>query len=122
MTNPTFQELLTSQEARERAAPFKPVEGNGTHFMTLAGTIMNFEKRAIHGFKAVWQGYIQEVAPPPEPRVFKRTVYFNVYDYDGVSPFARMSRQQADQCCDKEGDRLACVRVEVTATEGQYDD
>ena len=121
MTQPTFQELLTSQEARERAAPFKPVEGNGTHFMTLTGTIMNFEKRAIHGFKAVWQGWLQEAAPPPEPRVFRAVAYFN-FDSDGMQRYGFRTRGDADQSLLGTDKRVACKRFDLEAIEGVFDD
>lgn len=119
MTPPTFQELLTSQEARDRANTFTPVEGNGTHFMAHTGTIMSFERKAYHGFKAIWQGYLQEAAPPPEPRVFKAVRYFNVYG-DGIWELGHSSSDHAKG--DASEDRLACVRVEITAIEGQFDD
>ena len=126
MTQPTFQELLTSQEARDRASQFRPVEGNGTHWMTPNGSIWCC-KDGSGTFTdptrlAIWQGYLQEAAPPPEPMVFKLVEYANVYD-DGIMSARHPSRQAADVARRPDyRDRLACVRVEITAIEGQFDD
>ena len=123
MTQPTFQELLTSQEARDRAVRFQPVKGNGSHFMCHAGRLYPWDTQFQmwpEGYKnAVWQGWITDCAPPPEPRVFKRVEYRNVYD-TGVCENSHSAKIYADRSASY--GRLACVRVEITAPEGQFDD
>ena len=128
MTQPTFQELLTSQEARDRAARFQPVKGNGSHFMCHAGRLYPWDTQFQmwpEGYKnAVWQGWLTDCAPPPEPRVFKRVEYRNVYE-EGIDITPCLSRAKADGLFNHlspRRTRLACVRVEITATEGQFDD
>jgi hypothetical protein len=123
MTTPTFRELLTSQEARDRAEKIHLVPGNGDTWLCQQGYLhregdssQRTTKRAI----AVWQGYIQESAPPPKPKTHYATAYFNVYEDDGNFSRGHPSRQLADES--QTDDRIACVRVEITATEGQYDD
>lgn len=118
MTPPTFQELLTSQEARESASWFYPRVGGGSHWINRVGQILPFESGdTVH--QAIWQGYLQEAAPPPEPRVFRKALYFNVYD-DGIfeegHPTNALAKEHRSEDC------IACVRVEIAATEGQWDD
>jgi|GEM_PF-3345852 len=119
MTPPTFQELLTSQEARENANWFHPRVGGGTFWMNRYGDIFALNPDLDTTRSAIWQGYIQEAAPPPEPRVFKVVRYFNVYE-DGIWELGHFSSDHAEG--DASPDRIACVRVEITAIEGQYDD
>ena len=120
MTTPTFQELLTSQEARDRADIIYLRRGNGNFCMTQRGEIVLVETSITLNLPAVWQGYLQEAAPPPEPRVFSKALYFNVYDDDGIFEEGHLTRNSADEY--QSEFRLACVRVEITATEGQFDD
>ena len=120
MTQPTFQELLTSQEARDKVIRFVPQRGMGSHYMLPSGTLMNLTMPEYHEATAVWQGYLQEAAPPPEPRVFSKALYFNVYDDDGIFEEGHLTRNSADEY--QSEFRLACVRVEIQATEGQFDD
>ena len=123
MDTPTFQELLTSQDARDKVECFFTEEGKGTHWMNKGGILCRF----MPGFLsqtpfAIWQGWLIEAAPPPEPRVFKHVEYRNVYN-DGIMSARHPSRQAADAArCPDYLTRLACVRVEITATEGQFDD
>ena len=123
MTQPTFQELLTSQEARESANWFHPRVGNGTFWMNRYGDIFALNPDLDIVRSAIWQGYLQEVAPPPKPRVFKGAVYLNLLDGQGFSKIAYYDRKAADFAAkETQSKRLACVRVEITATEGQFDD
>ena len=116
MTQPTFQELLTSQEARDSVVQFRTDKAHGSHWMTQGGVIWPIKH---DGENAVWQGWLTEAAPPPEPRVFKAVRYFNVCE-DGIWELGHSSSDHAKG--DASEGRLACVRVEITATEGQFDD
>jgi hypothetical protein len=118
MTTPTFQELLTSQEARDRVEKFYPDKAHGSHWMSTSGLIYPSGKHPT-GVPAIWQGWLTDCAPPPKPRVFKAVRYFNVYG-DGIWELGHSSSDHAKG--DASEDRLACVRVEITAIEGQYDD
>ena len=122
MTPPTFQELLTSQEARDKI-PSKWVKaGEGDFYLTALGSLMKVSPKE-HEFitHCIWQGWLTDCAPPPEPRVFKRVMYFNVYENNvGLTSFH--SRKDADYHNNHARDRLACVRVEITAIEGVFDD
>ena len=122
MTPPTFQELLTSQEARDRAEYFSPQEGKGTHWMCKAGAI--FECSPPYStLPAVWQGWLTDCAPPPEPRVFKRVEYRPVFKGEGLNhPSVFQTKEEAENFGKIVGGMIACVRVEITAIEGQYDD
>ena len=122
MTQPTFQELLTSQEARSQANKFTPAEGKGSHWMSIHGVLSPTGKDPTHSM-AIWQGWLTDCAPPPEPRVFKGVGYFNVLEGSGFSRIAYYDRQAADFASkEAQSKRLACVRVEITAIEGQWDD
>lgn len=122
MTQPIFQELLTSQEARDRVEPFHPRVNGGPYWMNRLGSILKFNEEDVN-LKAIWQGWLTEAEPPPEPRVFKSVGYFNVFEGSGFSHVAYYDRQAADFASkEAQSKRLACVRVEITATEGQFDD
>lgn len=122
MTPPTFQELLTSQEARQNASWFYPRVGGGSHWINRVGQILPFESGdTVH--QAIWQGYLQEAAPPPEPRVFKRVEYRPVFKGEGLNhPSVFQTKEEAENFGKIVGGMIACVRVEITATEGQWDD
>lgn len=119
---PTFQELLTSQEARDRATTFKPADGNGSHWMTVYGHICNTNQYPFTDQMAIWQGWLTDCAPPPEPRVFKRVEYRPVLKVEGVYRHGFETKDEAQQCGKVLGGMVACVRVEITATEGVFDD
>ena len=94
MTQPTFQELLTSQEARDRAELFWPDDEHKGHWMNLYGKICESGKNPVTQM-AIWQGYLQEAAPPPEPRVFREVRYRNVYP-SGICAVLYQKREHAD--------------------------
>jgi hypothetical protein len=125
MTTPTFQGLLTSQDARDRVEKFYLDPFKGNFWMCDQGYLHRMGDSSQRTSKhplAIWQGYLQEAAPPPKPRVFKRVEYANVYD-DGIMSARHPSRQAADVARRPDyRTRLACVRVEITAIEGQWDD
>ena len=121
MTNPTFQELLTSQEARSRANKFTPIEGKGTHWLSLHGVLTPTGKDPTHSM-AIWQGWLTDCAPPPEPRVFKEVRYVNIYKVEDVGNLLFATKDEAELCGRMNGGCIARVRVEITATEGQFDD
>ena len=104
--NPTFQELLTSQEARESADWFHPRVGNGTFWMNRHGDIFALNPDLDMVRSAIWQGWLTEAAPPPEPRVFKRVEYRNVYA-DGRLGEPALSRYEADQLFKNQTDKGA---------------
>jgi hypothetical protein len=122
MTQPIFQELLTCQKARDKVACFRPVRGKGTHWLTTDGSIISYQNYHSGLNIAIWQGYLQEAAPPPEPRVFKRVEYRNIYKVEGIGNATFATRHDAALCGDMNGGCVGRVRVEITATEGQYDD
>ena len=122
MTTPTFQELLTSQDARDRAELFHHNPEKCSHWMTKYGHLYQAGENPACA-EAVWQGYLQEAAPPPAPRVFKDVRHINYFDGSGFYPTLYYDRKAADHAATYHngGKRLACVRVEITAIEGQYD-
>ena len=124
MTTPTFQELLTSQEARDRVECFFTEEGKGTHWMNKAGILCRFLPGFISRTPfAIWQGWLTEAASPPEPRVFKRVEYRPVLKGEGLNhPSVFQTKEEAENFGKIVGGMIACVRVEITATEGQFDD
>jgi hypothetical protein len=124
MTQPTFQELLTSQEARDRSNWFHPREGGGSHWMNRYGDIFSLNTTDLDIVRqAIWQGWLTEAAPPPEPRVFKRVEYRPVLKGEGLNhPSVFQTKEEAENFGKIVGGMIACVRVEITATEGQFDD
>lgn len=116
---PTFQELLTSQEARDSVVQFRTDKAHGSHWMTQGGVIWPIKH---DGENAVWQGWLTEAAPPPEPRVFKAVRYFNAYKVEGIGEAAFATKDEAELCGKMNGGCVGRVRVEITATEGQWDD
>lgn len=123
MTQPTFEQLLASQEARDKVKQFRPDKAHGSHWMTPGGVIWPIKH---DGDNAIWQGWLTDCEPPPEPRVFREVVYFNFHTEKNLDRVAYHERKSADFAAAKYsnlfGERLACVRVEITATEGQFDD
>jgi hypothetical protein len=59
LTNPTFQELLTSQEARRKAKLFNHNPDKCSHWMSQSGKIYPSEHNP-EGPYAIWQGWLQE--------------------------------------------------------------
>lgn len=119
MTQPTFQELLTSQEARDSVVQFRTDKAHGSHWMTQGGVIWPIKH---DGENAVWQGWLTEAAPPPEPRVFYRVEYRPVFKVEGLYFGGFATKSEAQAFGKAAGGMVACVRVEITAVEGQYDD
>ena len=105
MTNPTFQELLTSQDARDRVELFHHNPEKCSHWMTKYGHLYRARENSACA-EAVWQGYLQEAAPPPEPRVFKRVEYRNVYT-NGRLGEPVLSRYEADKLFKNQTDKGA---------------
>lgn len=121
MTQPTFQELLTSQEVRNMISWFYPRVNGGPYWMNRLGSILKFNEDDVTR-QAIWQGYLQEAAPPPEPRVFYRVEYRPVFKVEGLYFGGFATKSEAQAFGKAAGGMVACVRVEITATEGQFDD